>query len=175
MARKVRDEGRQVIVDLAVKLGIQPLRSLLAAGIPVALGSDGPTNPYLNIMFAITHPDRPSEAITREQAVIAYTATSAYAKFAEKDKGTLDPGKLADLAVLSQDVFTVPAQVLPKTKSVLTLVGGKAAYDAHVVGATVSYSRKPGLPKRPATSKSPTASNINQRARSCACGVATRS
>jgi hypothetical protein len=108
----------------------QPLRSLLAAGIPVALGSDGPTNPYLNIMFAVTHEDRPSEAITREQAVVAYTLTSAYAEFAEKDKGSLEPGKLADLAVLSQDIFTVPTQALPGTESVLTMVGGKTIYDA---------------------------------------------
>jgi predicted amidohydrolase YtcJ len=111
----------------------QPLRSLLAAGIPVALGSDGPMNPYLNIMFAVTHPDRPSEAITREQAVIAYTLTSAYAEFAEKEKGSLEPGKLADLAVLSQDIFTVPAQALPGTMSVLTLVGGRVVYDAGVL------------------------------------------
>ena len=122
----------------------QPLRSLLQAGIPVAFGSDGPVNPYLNILFATTHPDRPSEAITREQAVIAYTATSAYAEFAEKEKGTLESGKLADLVVLSQDVFTIPTPELPKTESVLTLVGGKVVYDAHVVRAIVSYPRKRG-------------------------------
>lgn len=117
------------------KLGAQPLRSLLAAGIPVALGSDGPTNPYLNILFASTHPNRPSEAITREQAVIAYTATSAYAEFAEKDKGSLEPGRLADLAVLSQDIFTVPAPDLPKTTSVLTLVGGKVVFNSGELAA----------------------------------------
>lgn len=111
----------------------QPLRSLLLAGIPVAFGSDGPVNPYLNILFATTHPDRPSEAITREQAVIAYTTTSAYAELAEKDKGTLEPGKLADLAVLSQDIFSVPTEELPKTESVLTIVGGKVVYDSSVL------------------------------------------
>lgn len=111
----------------------QPLRSLLDASIPVALGSDGPTNPYLIIMFASLHPDRPSEAITREQAVIAYTLTSAYAEFAEKDKGSLEPGKLADLAVLSRDIFTVDASDLPKTESVLTMVGGKIVYDGKVI------------------------------------------
>jgi predicted amidohydrolase YtcJ len=119
--------------DVMEKIKAQPLRSLLAAGIPVALGSDGPTNPYLNIMFASLHPDRPSEAITREQAVIAYTLTSAYAEFAEKDKGSLEPGKLADLAVLSQDIFTVAAPDLPKTESVLTMVGGKIVYDGKVI------------------------------------------
>jgi hypothetical protein len=110
-------------------LKLQPLRSLLVAGVPLALGSDGPTNPYLNIMFATVDPNRPSEALTREQAVVAYTLTSAYAEFAEKDKGTLEPGKLADLAVLSQDIFKVDASDLPKTESVLTLVGGKIVYD----------------------------------------------
>ena len=108
-------------------------RSLLDAGIPLALGSDGPNNPYLNIMFASVYPGKPKEALSREQAVIAYTLTSAYAEFAEKEKGSLEPGKLADLAVLSQDIFTIQPQDLPKTESVLTLVGGKVVYDAHTV------------------------------------------
>jgi predicted amidohydrolase YtcJ len=111
----------------------QPLRSLLAAGIPVALGSDGPLNPFLNIMFATTHPNHPSEAVTREQAVVAYTRTSAYAEFAETEKGTLEPGKLADLVVLSQDIFQVATAELPKTESVLTLVGGKIVYNANIL------------------------------------------
>jgi len=109
----------------------QPLRSLLEAGIPVAFGSDGPLNPYLNIMLAITHPNRHSEAISREDAVRAYTLTSAYAEFAEDEKGSLEAGKLADLAVLSQDIFAVPVRDLPKTTSLLTLVGGQVAYDEH--------------------------------------------
>ena len=111
---------------------LQPFRSLLEAGIRLA-GSDGPNNPYLNIMLASIYPGKPKEAVTREQAVIAYTLTSAYAEFAEKDKGSLEPGKLADLAVLSQDIFTIPPPELPKTESVLTLVGGKVVYDAHAV------------------------------------------
>jgi predicted amidohydrolase YtcJ len=108
-------------------------RSLLEAGIPLAFGSDGPNNPYLNIMLASIYPGKPKEALTREQAVIAYTLTSAYAEFAENDKGSLQPGKLADLAVLSQDIFTIPPPDLPKTESVLTLVGGNVVYDAHAV------------------------------------------
>ncbi len=111
----------------------QPLRSLLAAGIPVALSSDddGVSNPFLQIMLAASHPNRPSEAISREQAVIAYTLTSAYAEFAEKKKGSLEPGKLADLAVLSQDIFSVPLNELPTTVAVLTMVGGQVVYDDH--------------------------------------------
>jgi predicted amidohydrolase YtcJ len=114
----------------------QPLRSLVEAGVTVALGSDGPANPYLNIVLACTHPDRPSEALTREQAVIAYTRTAAYAEFAHADKGTREPGRLAELAVLSQDIFTIPIGELPSTTSVLTLVGGRVAYDAHVLRAS---------------------------------------
>jgi len=115
---------------------MQPMRSLLDAGIPLALGSDGPNNPYLNIMLATIYPGKPREAITREQAVIAYTLTAAYAEFAEKDTGSLEPGKFADLAVLSQDIFSVSPPELPKTDSVLTMVGGKIVYDAKALSTS---------------------------------------
>ena len=107
----------------------QPLRSLLQNGIVLAFGSDGPLNPFLNLMFAVLHPDNPSEAINMEQAVRAYTWGSAYAEFMEDEKGRLVPGQLADLAVLSQDIFSVAPTELPATSSVLTLVGGRAVYD----------------------------------------------
>src|SRR5436305_15283288 len=105
---------------------MQPLRSLLDAGITLALGSDGPLNPYLNIMLATIHPNNPKEAITREQAVEAYTSGSAFAEFAEGEKGTISAGKLADLAVLSQNIFTGPANSLLGVESVVTIVGGKS-------------------------------------------------
>jgi predicted amidohydrolase YtcJ len=111
-----------------------PVRSLIEAGIPFALGSDGPLNPYRNIMFAVMHPARPSEAITVEQAVEAYTRGSAYAEFQEEEKGTLAPGKLADLAVLSRDIFTVPVGNLPGTASVLTMVGGEIVHNSGALG-----------------------------------------
>jgi predicted amidohydrolase YtcJ len=115
-----------------------PFRTLLDAGIPVVTASDGgpgdpELNPFLNIQLATTYPARPKEAITREQAVLAYTRTAAYSEFADDRLGTLEPGKLADLAVLSQDVFQVPAEDLPKTESVLTLVGGKVAYSSATI------------------------------------------
>ena len=108
----------------------QPLRSLVEAGVPIAFGSDGPRNPFLNLMFAVTHPTHPGEALTREQAVTAYTRGSAYAEFAEHEKGTLAPGMFADLAVLSQDIFAVAPEALPATSSLLTLVGGRIVHDA---------------------------------------------
>jgi len=113
----------------------QPLKSLLQQGIPLGLGSDDEMNPYLDIMLATSHPNDPSEAITREQAVKAYTLTSAFAESTETDKGSLEPGKLADLAVLSQDIFVIAGEELPKTQSILTIVGGKVVYDNHLLVA----------------------------------------
>lgn len=107
----------------------QPVKSLAAAGIPLAIGSDGPLNPFLNILWATTNPKHPGEALTREQAVAAYTRGSAYAEFAEKEKGTLRPGYLADLAVLSADIFTIGDEKLPGVESDMTIVGGKIVYE----------------------------------------------
>ncbi|HYH81779.1 MAG TPA: amidohydrolase [Longimicrobium sp.] len=113
----------------------QAVRDLLAAGVPLAIGSDGPRSPFLNMMFAVMHPNTPAQALTREQVVTAYTRGSAYAEFAEREKGTLAPGMLADLAVLSQDIFTVPVPALPGTRSVLTLLGGRPVHDEGVVSS----------------------------------------
>lgn len=108
---------------------IQIVKSTLAANVHVALGGDGPLNPFLNMMFAITHPGQPSEAMTREQVVTAYTVGSAYAEFAERQKGSLSVGKAADVAVLSQDIFSVPPDALPATRALLTIVDGRIVHD----------------------------------------------
>lgn len=108
-------------------------RTLIDAGIPYAIGSDGPMNPGLNIMLATIHPSRPTEAISRPQAVSAYTSGSAVAEFTEREKGILKIGMLADLAVLSQDIFSVPPDALPRTTSVLTIVDGRIVHDANVL------------------------------------------
>jgi len=110
-----------------------PARSLLKAGVPIAIGSDGPMNPGLNIQLITTMPGNTAEAITREEAVDAYTRGAAYAEMMENEKGTIAPGKLADLAILSQDIFKVPADELPATMSVLTIVDGKIAYDTNTI------------------------------------------
>jgi predicted amidohydrolase YtcJ len=114
----------------------QPLQSLLQAGVHLALGTDGiggTISPFLDIFLATFHPARPGEALTREQAVIAYTAGSAYAELQEDQKGSLTPGRLADLAVLSEDIFTAPPPVLLGTRSVLTMVDGQIVWDEGVV------------------------------------------
>jgi predicted amidohydrolase YtcJ len=105
------------------------VQSALAAGIPLAIGSDGPMNPFLNIMFATLRPGNAKEALSREQAVSAYTRGSAFAELQESGKGTIAPGMLADVAMLSQDIFKVPAPALPGTVSVLTIVGGRIVHE----------------------------------------------
>lgn len=110
--------------------GFSPLSGLLDAGLPLALGSDGPPNPWLNLMFAIAPASRPDQALTREQALRAYTAGSAFAEFSEQEKGTLAVGYAADFAVLSQDVLdpALPMQALPGTRSLLTVIDGEIVW-----------------------------------------------
>jgi predicted amidohydrolase YtcJ len=72
----------------------------------------------------------PEQRVTVRQAVDAYTQGSAYASFGESQVGSLEVGKFADLAVLSQDIFTVPPKAVGKTGVVLTMVGGRIVYGA---------------------------------------------
>ena len=112
---------------------MQPMKSLLDAGIPLAIGSDGPMNPFLNIQGAVTHPTNPREALTPEQAVSAYTAGAAFAEFKEREKGQIAVGMLADVAVLSADVFTVPTAQMEAIRSVMTMVGGRVVHETGAV------------------------------------------
>jgi predicted amidohydrolase YtcJ len=111
---------------------LQLFKSLAKGGVPIAIGSDGPQEPGLNLMLAAMHPDNPPEAVTVQEAVVAFTRGSAWAEFTEKDKGTLTVGKLADLAVLSQDIFTVPPPQLLATRSVLTMIGGRVVFETPI-------------------------------------------
>jgi predicted amidohydrolase YtcJ len=107
----------------------QPMKSVLTGGVTLAIGSDGPLNPGLNLMLATTHPTNAREALSREEALRAYTWGSAYAQFAEQEKGTIAPGMLADVAILSQDILAVPPDALPATVAVTTIVGGKVVHE----------------------------------------------
>jgi predicted amidohydrolase YtcJ len=115
---------------------LEPLQTLLDTGIPLALGTDSIgqlQSPWVDIFFAVTHPFHPTEAISVLDAVRAYTSGSAYAEFEEGRKGTLAPGQKADLAVLSQDVFSLPPaalQALMGTSSVLTMIDGEIVWTA---------------------------------------------
>jgi hypothetical protein len=115
-------------------------RSLLDSGAKLAFGTDwpvAPLNPLLGIYAAVTretndgknpHGWVPEQKISVEEAVRAYTATSAYAEFGEREKGTLEPGKLADIVVLSQDIFRIDPEEIRKTKVEYTIVGGRLVH-----------------------------------------------
>jgi predicted amidohydrolase YtcJ len=117
-------------------------RTFLDKGVRLALGSDwpvAPLSPMLGIHAAVTratidgrHPAGwvPEQRITVEEAVRGYTSGSAYAEFAEAEKGTLAPGSLADIVVLSEDVFTIEPARLRDVKVRTTIVGGRIVYDA---------------------------------------------
>jgi hypothetical protein len=115
-------------------------RSMLEAGAPLAFGSDwpvAPLSPILGIYAAVTratldgkHPDGwfPEERITVEEALRAYTQGSAFAAFQENEKGSITPGKLGDVVVLSDDLFTIPPAKIKDARVVMTIVGGKIVY-----------------------------------------------
>jgi predicted amidohydrolase YtcJ len=108
------------------------LKSLLGAGVPVALSSDArgdEANPFLNMMLACTYAASPGEALSREETLIAYTGGGAHAERQEHGKGRIRVGMAADLALLSQDVLTVPAASLPATRSLLTVVDGEVVLE----------------------------------------------
>jgi predicted amidohydrolase YtcJ len=115
-------------------------RSMLEAGAPLAFGTDwpvAPLNPLLGIYAAVTratldgkHPQGwiPQERLSVEEALRAYTYGSAYAAFEEREKGTITPGKLGDIVVLSDDIFQIPPEKIKDVRVVLTVVGGKIVY-----------------------------------------------
>ena len=117
-------------------------KSFVDAGARIAFGTDWfvePLNPMLGLYAAVTRqfPDGtppggwfPEERLTLEQAVEYYTLGSAYAEFAETRKGSIAPGKLADLVILSKDIFAVPPREILETKPVLTMVGGRIVFEA---------------------------------------------
>jgi predicted amidohydrolase YtcJ len=108
-----------------------PFASLLAAGARLSFGSDFPGEieyrPLEAIHRAVNRP-RP-ERISAEQALACYTRESAYAEFMETEKGSLAPGMLADLVVLSQDPTTVAPERIRDTQVQMTFVGGKPVFE----------------------------------------------
>ncbi len=101
-----------------------------------ANASINPYNPFLAMWSAITRTTErnsvivPSEAITREEALRMYTINNAYASFEESIKGSIEPGKLADVAILSDDFMDCPVDKIKDIKADLTIVGGKVVYSS---------------------------------------------
>jgi predicted amidohydrolase YtcJ len=115
-------------------------KSLLDAGVKVCFGSDwyvAPMNAILGIYAAVTRHTAdgenrdgwiPGQKISIEQAVRCYTINSAYAAYEEKIKGSIEPGKLADLILLSEDIFSIPPQAIKDVKVVMTVFDGKKIF-----------------------------------------------
>ena len=111
-------------------------RTFLDHGVRLAFGTDwdvAPLNPMLTLYAAVTRETLdgknpqgwfPEQKLTVAEAVEAYTMGSAYAEFQDKDKGSITPGKLADMVLLSEDIFSVPPDDISKVKVLRTLVGG---------------------------------------------------
>jgi len=137
------DDGRwcDKRIGPARSKGTYAFRSLLDTGAVLAFGSDwtvAPLNPLEGIKAAVTrqtldgkHPDgwNPEQKITIDEAVRAYTVGSAYAEFAEKVKGTITPGKLADIVMLDRDIYTGDAAEIDKARVLLTIMDGRVVFD----------------------------------------------
>ncbi|MBI3076227.1 MAG: amidohydrolase [Deltaproteobacteria bacterium] len=116
-----------------------PLRKLMARGIPVAGGTDttvvAPYNPFLSLWWLVTGKMlrgdviRPRERLSREEALRVYTMGSAWASFDEARKGSIEPGKLADLVVLNEDYLTIPEDRIRAIRPLMTIVDGQIVYD----------------------------------------------
>ncbi len=140
----VIDDGRWAEGRIGAKrcASSYAFRSLLNAGARLAFGTDwpvAPLDPLAGLDAAVNRRPLdtkggegwfPAQKITVAEALEAYTLGSAYAGFQEKDRGTLAPGKLADLVVLSRDVLA-PAERdhIAETRVELTVVGGKVVYE----------------------------------------------
>jgi predicted amidohydrolase YtcJ len=106
----------------------------------VANGSDFPVesaNPLWGFYASITRQDHagyppggwfPAERMSREEALRSWTQAGAYAAFEEKQKGTLAPGKLADLVMLSADIMEAPPREILRTRVTLTMIGGQIVH-----------------------------------------------
>jgi predicted amidohydrolase YtcJ len=118
-----------------------PVVSALKIGVPTGSGTDAHRvmsyNPFVALQWLLdgktvsgTALRGPEQIPTREQALRMYTAGSAWFDHSERRRGSLEAGKLADLAVLSKDYLTVPVNEIGGIESLLTMVGGKIVYAA---------------------------------------------
>ena len=115
-------------------------RSLLDHGVTLAFGTDwyvAPLNPLLGLYAAVTRATLdgknpqgwiPEQRITLAEAVEAYTLGSAFAEFQEKEKGSITAGKLADMVILSDDIFAIKPEAIRNVRVETTIVGGKLVY-----------------------------------------------
>jgi predicted amidohydrolase YtcJ len=147
------DDGRwaERVIGAERAKGTYAFRSLLDHGAPLAFGSDwfvAPPTPLAGIYAAVTRrtldelrPDGwvPGEKITVDEALRAYTQGSAYAEFAEADKGMLRRGMLADFVMLDRDLTRIPPESIRDAQVLLTVVGGVVAFERESADATSTH------------------------------------
>jgi predicted amidohydrolase YtcJ len=126
--------------------GAYAWQSLLKSGAIIAAGSDAPVErgePMIEFYAAVARKSKegftgpgwhPEQAVTREQALKMLTRWPAYAAFEEKDKGSIEAGKLADLTILSDDIMKIPEPDILRTRCLMTVVGGEIVYDSGEIG-----------------------------------------
>ena len=124
--------------DERAKSGAYVWRDLMESGAIVTNGTDAPVedvDPIASFYASVTRMTKdgtaffPEQIMTREEALRSYTLNNAYAAFEEDLKGSITVGKLADLAVLSHDIMTVPLDEIPSTTVDLTIVGGEVRFE----------------------------------------------
>jgi predicted amidohydrolase YtcJ len=112
-------------------------QKLMKSGAIVSNGTDTPVedvNPIANFYAAVSRKLKdgtvfyPDQRMSREEALKSYTWNAAYSGFEENVKGSLTPGKLADITVLSKDILTIPEDEIPSTVVKYTIIGGKVMY-----------------------------------------------
>ena len=143
---KDADAMRYILGEKIIQT-FHPYKSLIDEGVVVNGGSDhmvkldantsvNPYNPFLAMWAMITRTTErgtvilPSQAVSREQALRIYTINNAYGSFEENIKGSIEVGKLADIAVLSDDILACPVNQIKNIQSELTLLGGKIVYSS---------------------------------------------
>ncbi len=146
---KDADAMKYILGDERIKT-FMPYRSLMDAGVMVNGGSDhmvkfdadksiNPYNPFLAMWTMVTRTTEngnvvvPEEAVSRQEALKTYTINNAWGSFEESIKGSLEAGKLADIAILSDDILTCPVDRIRDIKAELTIVGGKIVYSSGAI------------------------------------------
>ncbi len=123
-----------------IKEGAYMWQTLLKSGVRIVNGTDAPVEPLTPIPSFYASVSRmtlkgepaggyePEEKMTREQALRSYTLDAAYGEFAEKVKGSIEVGKLADFTIFSKDIMTIPEKEILTAEVMMTIVGGKVVY-----------------------------------------------
>jgi predicted amidohydrolase YtcJ len=140
-----------------------PWRALWDAGVVVTNGTDVPVervDPIPSFWGSVERRTSdgtvfvPEQRVTREEGLRAYTLNNAFAAFEEREKGSITVGKLADLVVLTKNIMTVPADEIPTAQVVMTILGGRVAFEAKEA-ARGGVARGPRGTPRPASAPRP--------------------